>query len=85
MDVLLPEVYAGGTESLGLLTIRTVAGRTTGVTSLRAWRGCLANGGTADAYADAGAATLWTSGTGTGTGARRRRMMMEPEAGRAAG
>ena len=80
MDVLLPEMYAGRTESLGFLTIRTVAGRTSGVASLGARRRGLANA--ACPNADAAAAPL--RATGTGARARRRgRVMVEPEPGRA--
>lgn len=81
MDVLLPEVHAGGTESLGFLTIRTIAGGTPGVASLRARRGRLANAGASDA--DTAAAALRASGTGAGAG-RGGRVVMESESGRSA-
>ncbi|KYN08689.1 hypothetical protein ALC62_00360 [Cyphomyrmex costatus] len=79
VDVLLPEVHAGGTESLGFLTIRTIAGGTSGVTSLRARRGRLADAGAPDA--DTAAAALRASGTGAGAGCGGR-VVMEPESGR---
>lgn len=76
VDVLLPEMYAGRTESLGFLTVRTVAGGASGVPSLRPRRRGLVNAGRAHAHA--AAATL--RATGTGARARRRgRVMMQPE------
>lgn len=82
MDVLLPEVHAGGTESLGFLTIRAIARGATGVTSLRARRGRLAHAGAPDAADTAAAAAgLRTSSAGAG---RRGRVMMEPKSGRSA-
>lgn len=78
MDVLLPEVHAGRTESLGFLTIRTIAGSTSSVSSLRAWRGCLTHTGSTDADTAAGA--LRTAGTGAGA-SRCGRMVMKTKSG----
>lgn len=70
VDVLLPEVDARWSQSLGLLAVGTVAGGASGVAALRARRRCLT-----DATASGAAGALRAGGTGAGA-----RVMVQSEA-----